>query len=335
MNLFDKLSFLQRCLTSLVFKKKFPLIVNWNITYRCNLRCKYCLSWKKNKEERKAEEDVVLVKELVNSGTKFISFSGGEPLLKKNFWKVIYECKKNKVRMSLRSNATLIRENIELIKDFDNIQLSLDGPRSVNDMIRGEGSYDKTLEAIDICKQLSIPSSLTTVITKFNLDYISYMLNLGKKYNIKIYFQPANQPCSGSNSEDVCSFISPKANEYRKAVKFLIEEKKKGNYFIGNSISGLKYLSCWPRPKIIKCFIVLLSCIIEPDHTIFLCDMFLDYDKYLVELNNSFRETFEKLSLPHSCNMCWSAYAADVNSLTATKVKNFGKLLHLLKEYLR
>jgi len=99
----------------MVFKKRFPLAVGWNITYRCNLQCKYCGWWENRASELNTKDIIGLIKELAFLGTKFISFSGGEPLLREDLGDIIDFCKMKGIYVSINSNGTLVKEKIKNI----------------------------------------------------------------------------------------------------------------------------------------------------------------------------------------------------------------------------
>ena len=71
-------------------------IAIWNFTNRCNLSCLHCYS-KATVDSRDAlstDEIVKTLDSMVKAGIKFIIFSGGEPLLRKDIFDIAQECKK-------------------------------------------------------------------------------------------------------------------------------------------------------------------------------------------------------------------------------------------------
>ena len=129
--------------------------------------------------------------------------------------------------------------------------------------------------------------------------------DIAKEYKIGVQFQPADQIFSYRDNKNINFLFSPKEEDYRKVISFLLEEKSKGNKFIYNSISGLKHIYHWPKPQKINCLLSLLRCHIEPDGRIFVCNDFRNYQKYLVSVDVSYKESFDKLSLPYPCKECW------------------------------
>ena len=331
MNFFEKLNTSQKFLQSIIFKKRFPLSVSWNITYRCNLQCGYCGAWEKKIEELDTKKVFAVIEEFVSMGTKFIKFSGGEPLLREDLGQIIDFCKRKNLQVFLNSNGTLIKEELKKIKGVEEIQLSLDGPPEVHDAIRGRGVHDKVIEAIKICKDNNIGVILTAVISKHNISHIPYILNIAKKYKVGMQFQPADQIFSYSDNKDINSLFSPDEKDYKKVINFLLKEKSKGNKFIYNSFSGLKHLYHWPNPRKINCLLRLLRCYIEPDGRIFVCNDFRGYQKYLVSVDVSYKESFDNLSLPYPCKECW---CADIEYNMCERLK-LDSLLDMWKRFSR
>ncbi|MBN2457982.1 radical SAM protein, partial [Candidatus Woesearchaeota archaeon] len=123
------------------------------LTRLCNLDCKMCYA-KRNKEENSLSFDIIkkLLFQLKRFGVKTIILSGGEPLLRKDFEKIISEINKNNFKGVLMTNGTLLNNKIceILMKNDWEVSVSLDGHnRKINDEIRGEGSFtliDKSLK---------------------------------------------------------------------------------------------------------------------------------------------------------------------------------------------
>ncbi len=309
MNIFEKINVLQKVAKIILLKRKFPLALTWNITYRCNLQCIYCGSWQNKSEELDTKDIFAIIEEFSNLGGKFIKFSGGEPLLREDLSEIIDFCKKKNLFVLLNSNGVLIKKDFKKIKDADEIQLSLDGPEEIHDFIRGKGIYEKVIEAIDACKTNNISTNLTTVLSKYNIDIssISHIFDITKKYNIAVQFQPADQMFSVYSNKNIRLLYSPSENDFRKIISFLKKEKKKGNRYIGNSYSALKHLYYWPTAKKVECFLFLFHCHLEPDGKMSFCSEFENYRRYLVPIKGNFRKAFNNLSLPHPCSECWCA----------------------------
>jgi MoaA/NifB/PqqE/SkfB family radical SAM enzyme len=130
---------------------------DWEITTRCNLKCKHCLI-KKSKAELNTKECIQVIDNLFNLGCKKITFTGGEPLIKKDIMKIIEHSQKKGIENWIFTNGTLInKKNINQIKKFITyIGFSLEGFENENDILRGKGSFKQTLRAITLVKDKNI-----------------------------------------------------------------------------------------------------------------------------------------------------------------------------------
>ncbi len=310
--IFEKIDITCKVLRSIIFKIKFPLGVTWNITYRCNLKCGYCGIWQKKVEELDTQSVFNIINELANSGTKFIKFTGGEPILRKDFEDIVSFCKAKNMHVFINSNGSLIKKEFSKIEDIDEVQFSLDGPRHIHDAIRGIGVHDNVIEAIEICKDRNINVFLNTVLSKYNIAHISYILNVAKKYKIGVFFQPVAQSLANSD-DDILALFGAEEKEYKEIINYLMEEKLRGNKYISNSISGLRYIYCWPHPQKINCAVSFIHLLLEPDGKIFICNIYPNYQKYLVSISASVRETFDRVRLPQACSECWCGSLTEFN----------------------
>ncbi len=142
--------------TPMVFGE--PLMIVWNITGRCNLRCKHCYEdagvlSKGLPEELTREEKIKVMEEIVKSNIPTFAFAGGEPLMDPAFWELAEIGKKGGLYMSINTNGTLITEEVaERLKDigFAYYGVSLDGSTAeVHDNFRGvKGAFERALRGI-------------------------------------------------------------------------------------------------------------------------------------------------------------------------------------------
>ncbi len=315
MNIIEKLQISQKVLQGLFLKKRMPLLVEWNITYKCNLHCEYCGVKNIQMEELETERIFQMIDELAALGAKFINFSGGEPLLRDDLGRIIDYCYLKKLIVSIKSNGVLVKKQINKIKKADEIQFSLDGPKEINDALRGPNSHDKVMEAISICKSKKMKITLSSVISRKNLNHLSYVLDMAKENRIGVYFQPMDQSLSTNCDKNLKELYCLDNNEYKRAISGLIQKKEEGFPFINNSIDGLKHLYHWPDNRKISCLARLLLCNIQPDGKIFICDMFPEYQNYLEEVTGSLQDSFKRLALPYRCRQCWSGGMVEFNLL--------------------
>jgi MoaA/NifB/PqqE/SkfB family radical SAM enzyme len=168
-------------------QNNFIKICHWEITKRCNLSCIHCISNTGKKQEFDTIKALKTINILNNLGCKELYITGGEPLIRKDIFKILEKAKKYKFKIGLLTNGTLINKiNIKKIKkNIDEIGMSLDGSCSqINDKIRGDKSFQKTVKAIRLVKQNKIPITLYITINKINIYDFGNILKLAIKLGI-------------------------------------------------------------------------------------------------------------------------------------------------------
>lgn len=264
---------------------RVPLYVAWSLTYRCNQRCLYCEVWKIKARELNTKNIFSIIDKLSSLGTRVICFSGGEPLLRNDLGKIIdYAHKKNISYIDINSNGALVKERIEEIKGIRMLCLTLDGPQKIHDRLRGEGSYRKVLEAAHIAKKNKIKVYFRTVLTKLNLKYIDNILNLAKKINITVIFQPVTLSTYGTNRHHN---LVASNSELRKAIRGLLSRKENGNAAINSPAEVLRYFIHWPKTKKIQCISERLFFHLGPDGKFYPCGW--ECDLRTIEKKDAFK----------------------------------------------
>jgi MoaA/NifB/PqqE/SkfB family radical SAM enzyme len=273
MKLRDKIKSFNTILKVKFLNKRIPLAVRFQVTNRCTLQCKYCNLWRIRTDELSTREIAGIIEELAKLGTKRISFSGGEPLLRADIGQIINHCNKLGIYSEMNSNGTLVAERIEVVKKLDFIKLSLDGPQGVHDALRGDGSYKKVIESADSAYKNRIKFGFACTLTKHNINYLDHILNVAGKYDTIVAFQPLKQIYRGV--EDIKD-IAPSQIEFKRAVSSLIAKKMSGNRNIRNSLIGLRHIYNWPKYKKIRCWAGRIFCIVNTNGDLYPCDR-IDY----------------------------------------------------------
>ncbi len=156
----------------------------------CQASCKYCFGPHKGAimSEETARETVRFMEAVSGeTGTDEISviFHGGEPLLAPlTLWKVLLEELSRTfcgvpLRMSVQSNLwNLTEEHLALFKQYHvRIGTSLDGPKELCDLNRGEGYFEKTFASVRKAQVAGKTVSAIATITKQTLPYAKEILS--------------------------------------------------------------------------------------------------------------------------------------------------------------
>jgi radical SAM protein with 4Fe4S-binding SPASM domain len=121
--------------------ERVPRTCVWEITTRCNLRCVHCecSAGTPRPDELSSEEALALCGQLAELGTKKVSLSGGEPLMRKDWPLIAERLKALDIETHLITNGLLLtpavaRRCVELGLDW--VSISIDGLMSTHDSIR-------------------------------------------------------------------------------------------------------------------------------------------------------------------------------------------------------
>ncbi len=172
----------------LYLPKPHSMHLQWHITEKCNFRCKHCyLNEDYIKQELSTEECFRVVDQYIDfckkcdiTSGRNITLSGGEPILKKDYWKLLEYISKYKKqglidRFYIMTNGSTVNDSIvQRYKDLgvNYMQISVEGMEEINDDIRGEGTFNKAIEGAKVILKHGIPLSFSLTLTRKNLDQV-------------------------------------------------------------------------------------------------------------------------------------------------------------------
>ena len=224
-----------------------------HIAHDCNLACKYCFAEEGEYLGRRALMSFEVGKTaldflIANSGNRHnleVDFFGGEPLMN---WQVVkdlvaYGREQEKIhdkhfRFTITTYGVLLNDEVQefVNKEMDNVVLSLDGRKDVNDRMRpfrnGKGSYDLIVPKFQkLAKSRNQERYYVRgTFTRDNLDFsndILHFADLGFK-------QMSIEPVVGEESDPYAireEDIPVINEEYDKLAKIMIEREKEGKGF--------------------------------------------------------------------------------------------------------
>lgn len=168
------------------------------ITNVCNLHCKTCDNFI-NTEKLTFEDVKNILDAAKERDVRQLFITGGEPLTHKNIYEIIVYARKLRFHVNMSCNATLVTEEIvkKLIDSgLNNISLSLDGSKEVNDAIRGNGVYDKVLNTLKLFrdKKSSRMVNVLFTISHDNYKTLPYVVKTVREFGVRQLFLNAFDP---------------------------------------------------------------------------------------------------------------------------------------------
>lgn len=224
-----------------------------HVAHDCNLACRYCFAEEGEYHGRRALMSFEIGRKALdflirNSGNRRnleVDFFGGEPLMN---WAVVEELvaygrqlekiHDKRFRFTVTTNGVLLNDEIQnfINKEMDNVVLSLDGRRSVNDRMRpfrnGTGSYDLILPKFQKLADSREQERyyIRGTFTRHNLDFaedVKHFAELGFK-------QISVEPVVGDESDPYAvkeEDLPQIFKEYDRLASYIIESKTAGDDF--------------------------------------------------------------------------------------------------------
>jgi radical SAM protein with 4Fe4S-binding SPASM domain len=283
-----------------VFNKKpsrAPLYVGWLVTHKCNSECGYCTSWEIGKSNKKPElsfqESLELVRQLGRLKTWMLSFTGGEPLLKKNIYKLISEAKKYKIGTNVNTNGFLLEKYAEQIIDsgLDTLTVSIESHDSaVHDKVRVcEDSFARAelgiKKIISLREQRGIKKPYVMIranVSKRNYEDLDKFFKYWNDKVDEVLLQPIHDGSDTSIFQikaDEISFDDADKFNYKKYMKKLFNKYPNLNSKYYQEFYNFFFNTEKMREKY-RCFSSYFSVTIDPYGNILSCP------EHLVELGN-------------------------------------------------
>ena len=163
-----------------------PKTMTWryldmHIVNYCGLECKHCYLVKGHDAMpfgmfKDICEDLLAVPHPAKDID--IMLGGGDALLHPDFGRMVRFLRERLLPIRMSSSGILIPEFMNFFEKEDSIQISVDGDRETHDFIRGEGVYDKAVNALNLLSEAGIPHSIAFTACKENMHSISSVLNL-------------------------------------------------------------------------------------------------------------------------------------------------------------
>jgi len=185
---------LARAPTGTAAKEEYvPLVISWNVTLKCNLKCPHCYINATDRElpdELSTDAAKMLIHQIAEVSRPLLILSGGEPLLRKDIFELVQYGKERGLRMAMGSNGMLIDDKVarKLKKaGIETVSISLDSATpELHDEFRGiKGSWNRAITAIKALKKNDVVVQVNTTVTKQNYDEIDDIMTLAEELEVE------------------------------------------------------------------------------------------------------------------------------------------------------
>lgn len=241
-------------------------------TSACNLKCTGCWAAEYgNRLNLSAETLDDLISQAEALDMHFFLYSGGEPLVKKDL--IIEMCSRHPDSVfSCFTNGTLIDEDFarEMLRVKNFVPaISVEGFGEATDSRRGNGTFDKVVEATRILRENRLPFGFSTCYTSANCsvigseEYFDWMIAQGAKFCWLFTYMPVGQgaPTDLMVSAQQREWMYRKVREYRKTKPiWTMDFWNDGEYVKGCVAGGRYYLHINANGDAEPCAFIHYSC---------------------------------------------------------------------------
>jgi len=208
-----------------------PLSAIFEITNKCNLKCKHCLvdAGTALEDELSLEEIKGIIDQLKEMKVFTLNFGGGEPLLRTDFLEILDYASKLNMGIVISTNGYLVDDrlldNLENIKTFA-VQISVDGLEKCHDEFRGiKGSFKRAVEALKRFSERGYFTIMSTMMIKKNMDDIGSLIDLALSLGVSSFKLSTFMP-SGRGKENVKNLLIT-GSELERLAGFVLNQKNK------------------------------------------------------------------------------------------------------------
>jgi len=297
-----------------------PICLTWELTYACNLQCVHCLSSSGQRDERELStgEAKKILDDLRDLQVFYINIGGGEPMVRRDFFELLEYSVANGIGVKFSTNGAFIDEEKArrlAAMDYLDIQISLDGvDAATNDAVRGKGSYDMAIRAMENLKAANFGQfKISVVVTRHNVSQLDQFKALADHYGAQLRITRLRPAGRGA---DTWHELHPTNAQQREIYNWLLKHGE--NVLTGDSFFHLNALG-ESLPGLNMCGAGRVVCLIDPIGDVYACP-FVIHDEFKagnVRDEGGFAKVWKQSDLflslrePQSAGACASCGAFD------------------------
>jgi mycofactocin biosynthetic radical S-adenosylmethionine protein MftC len=155
-----------------------------HVTKACNMECTYCYfsPVKTSQDEMCVVEYKQIWPDLVELHPEKVVFTGGEPLMRDDLPKLLSDLRlsdpDHRIKVCVNSNGLLVTRCVAegLIGLTDEVRVSVDALSSKNDALRGAGSFEAAVRALEMYRDVGFDPKVLITVTRRSLSYLEELL---------------------------------------------------------------------------------------------------------------------------------------------------------------
>jgi MoaA/NifB/PqqE/SkfB family radical SAM enzyme len=317
--------------------KNRPAFAGVLMTHRCNLKCKFCVFWKRPvdiKKEMTLEDHKKFSSICKMLGVRAVNLAGGEPFVRKDLYEIVRMYSQDHI-VIINSNGTLInQDNARLIWEagVDVMNISIDAfHEDMHDDFRGTGVYQKAMKSIQYLK-----SARTRKDQRISIQAI-YSPQVADQFEDFLVF------CDKEEIEFACNPYRPD-DEHEIKLEFstdysaehLFELKRKHSSFKISDYTINKTGEFIKDGKVPNCKAGKQFFMIDPYGNIVICENYVEDRDVLLNINDTnfsidrIKSLLEYAYENNKCEKCYARERGDLEYLY--DMRNFVWLKDLLSQ---
>jgi mycofactocin radical SAM maturase len=200
----------------------------------------------------------------------YVNIGGGEPTVRRDFWELVDYAVAHHVGIKFSTNGSRITQPIAqrlAASDYIDVQISLDGATAeVNDAIRGPGSYETAISAMERLADAGFEGfKLSVVVTRENATQLDAFKALADRYKAQLRLTRLRPSGRGA---DVWDRLHPTAEQQRALYDWLVDHGD--GVLTGDSFFHLGAYGA-SLPGMSLCGAGRVVCLIDPIGDVYAC----------------------------------------------------------------
>jgi len=252
-------------------KLNVPLSVQLDLTYRCNERCIHCYLDHDDHGEMSTAEIKGVLDQMAEAGVFFLTLSGGEILMRRDFFEILEHARARTFCIKLKTNAVLIRrKEAERIRALgvESVQISVYSHRAeVHDAItKMPGSFRQSIEAARLLRSVGLHVTFANVLMNQNAEDYRGVRALANEVGAQCTLDPT---------------ITPMMDGDRSVLSLNVDQEALRQVFRDGGLVGNVEEFCAAPPKVgeedldsLPCSAGHTSCYVSPYGDVYPCVQF-------------------------------------------------------------
>jgi MoaA/NifB/PqqE/SkfB family radical SAM enzyme len=209
-----------------------PLSAHVKLTENCQAKCISCDYWKTRWDDSlNTDRAIDLVNQIADLGIRALRFTGGEPLLRRDFFEVLQKSNSSAFkRIVLQTNGLLLKKLHKEINasPISHISVSIDGLKDTNDHIRGiRGYFDLGMEGIKLMRNKQISIAIT--LNRISASELGTLADVARDAGASIDLNILSRSLFFLKDADIAS-MWPERKDVLEIAKFLREKANRPAY---------------------------------------------------------------------------------------------------------